>query len=280
MKISPPELPHLSADLTPPPLPANPPPRPAELDPFRVFGKAARLILQLAHGVAQARRIGIPSPLANQAELRERALRLHKISNALLNHFGVARTVFGRVPDSGLLVTNHVSFADIMLLSAVQPMVFVSKSEVASWPVVGDIAGAAGTLFVERSRRTDVARVNADLRRVLDAGLLVTLFPEGTSSDGSRVLPFQPSLLQPAVEAAIPVHPGHLSYWGADRIRADDVAYFGDRDLLPCLLALLNRKTTFGEVRFGEPVAPAADRKTLAALLHNRVSGLAPSQLS
>jgi 1-acyl-sn-glycerol-3-phosphate acyltransferase len=242
-----------------------------------VFGKATRLVAQLAHGVAYARRVGTPSPVAQRAELRERALRLHKISNALLNHFGVVRRVSGRIPDSGLLVTNHVSFADIMLLSAVQPMVFVSKSEVAAWPVVGDIAGAAGTLFVERSRRTDVARVNADLRRILDAGLLVTLFPEGTSSDGSRVLPFQPSLLQPAVEAAIPVHPGHLSYWGVDRLRADDVAYFGDRDLLPCLFALLNRKTTFGEVHFGEPVAPATDRKTLAALLHSRVSALAPS---
>jgi 1-acyl-sn-glycerol-3-phosphate acyltransferase len=233
-------------------------------------------VLQLTHGVAQARRSGLPSPFSTPAELRERALRLHKISSALLNHFGVERKVFGCVPSSGLLVTNHVSFADIMLLSAVQPMVFVSKSEVAAWPVVGDIAGAAGTIFVERKRRTDVARVNADLRRVLDAGLLVTLFPEGTSSDGSSVLPFQPSLLQPAVEAALPVHPGHLSYWGCDRLRADDVAYFGERDLLPCLLALLNRKTTFGEVHFGEPVGPVSDRKALASLLHTSVSALAP----
>ena len=277
MKTSPPELPHSSADQTSPSTTANPPLRPPELGPLRVFGKASRLVLQLLHGVAQARRLGSPTPLTSRAELRERALRLHKISNALLNHFGVERRVSGAVPDSGLLVTNHVSFADIMLLSAVQPMVFVSKSEVAAWPVVGDIASAAGTLFVERSRRTDVARVNTDLRRVLDAGLLVTLFPEGTSSDGSRVLPFQPSLLQPAVEAAIPVHPGHLSYWGTDRIRADDVAYFGDRDLMPCLLALLSRENTFGEVHFGAPVGPADNRKILAALLHSSVSALAPS---
>jgi 1-acyl-sn-glycerol-3-phosphate acyltransferase len=224
--------------------------------------------------------MGIPSPLADSRELRARALRLHKISSALLDHFGVERKVSGRVPDSGLLVTNHVSFADIMLLSAVQPMVFVSKSEVGAWPVVGAIAGAAGTIFVERKRRTDVARVNADLRRVLDAGLLVTLFPEGTSSDGSSVLPFQPSLLQPAVEAALPVHPAHLSYWGRDRVRADDVAYFGERDLMPCLMALVNRRTTFGEVHFGDAVGPVGDRKTLASLLHASVAGLAPPGLS
>lgn len=220
--------------------------------------------------------MGLPSPSASHAELRERALLLHKISASLLDHFGVARKVSGRAPASGLLVTNHVSFIDIMLLSAVQPMVFVSKSEVASWPAIGPIAGAAGTLFVERKRRTDVARVNAALRRALDAGLLVTLFPEGTSSDGSSVLPFQPSLLQPAVEAALPVHPGHLSYWGVDQTRADDVAYFGDRDLMPCLIALVNRQTTFGEVHFGEAVDPVNDRKTLAALLHSSVSKLAP----
>ena len=96
------------------------------------------------------------------------------------------------------------------------------------------------------------------------------------SSEGSNVLPFQPSLLQPAVEAALPVHPGHLSYWGGDRLRADDVSYFGERDLIPCLLALLNRKTTFGEVHFGEPVGPVGDRKALASLLHASVSALAP----
>lgn len=249
------------------------------MGPLRVFGKALRLAIQLGHGVAQARRVGLPNSLASRTELHERAQLLHKISSALLDHFGVERRVSGRVPDSGLLVTNHVSFADIILLSAVQPMVFVSKSDVASWPAIGTIAAAAGTLFVERRRRTDVARVNADLRRVLDAGLLVTLFPEGTSSDGSNVLPFQPSLLQPAVEAAIPVHPAHLSYWGRDQVRADDVAYFGDRDLMPCLMALVNRQTTYGEVRFGEAVAPVADRKTLASLLHASVSKLAPHAL-
>jgi 1-acyl-sn-glycerol-3-phosphate acyltransferase len=269
--------------LVDPPSPApsgNPPARPPEVGPLRILGKSLRLVLQLVHGVAQARRVGLPSPSASYAELRERSLRLHRISNSLLDHFGVVRRVSGRIPSSGLLVTNHVGFVDIMLLSAVQPMVFVSKSEVASWPVIGPIAAASGTLFVERTRRTDVARVNADLRRCLDAGLLVTLFPEGTSSDGAHVLPFQPSLLQPAVEAAIPVHPGHLSYWGRDRLRADDVAYFGDRDLLPCLMALVNRHTTFGEVHFGEPVGPVADRKTLASLLQNSVSKLAPPGLS
>jgi 1-acyl-sn-glycerol-3-phosphate acyltransferase len=248
--------------------------------PLQVFGKSFRLAVQLAHGLAQARRMGTPSPLAESAELHARARRLHKISSALLDHLGVERKVSGRVPASGLLVTNHVSFADIMLLSAVQPMVFVSKSEVGTWPVVGAIARATGTLFVERKRRADVARVNADLRRALDAGLLVTLFPEGTSSDGSSVLPFQPSLLQPAVEAALPVHPAHLSYRGCDRTRADDVAYFGDRDLLPCLMALVNRQTTFGEVHFGESVGPVGDRKTLASLLHASVAGLAPPGIS
>ncbi len=275
MKTSPKKLPHSSAEPGHAPVGGNPPPRPAEISPARAFAKATRLAIQLTHAITRALWIGLPGPEASGSELRERAVGLHKLSSALLDHFGVERRVSGAVPASGLLVTNHVSFTDIMLLSAVHPTVFVSKSDVAGWPVVGPIAAAAGTIFVERTRRTDVARVNASLRRVLDAGILVTLFPEGTSSDGSSVLPFQPSLLQPAVEAAIPVHPGHLSYWGSDRQRADDVAYFGDRDLLPCLLALLNRETTVGQVHFGDPIGPSGDRKALAAQLHASVANLA-----
>ena len=220
--------------------------------------------------------MGLPAPDAHPNELRARARTLHQISRALLDHFHVERRVLGSVPEAGLLVTNHVSFLDIIFLSAVQPMIFVSKSEVARWPLVGAIANASGTIYVRRNQRSDVNRVNAALRNALDAGLLVTLFPEGTSSDGSRVLPFQPSLLQPAIEHRVPVLPGHLSYTNPNGERADDLAYFGERDLLPCLLALLYRNLTFATVHFAPPHPPAQDRKSLANTLHQTVSALSP----
>jgi len=190
---------------------------------------------------------------------------------ALLDHVEVTRAVAGTLPETGLLVTNHVSFLDIVFLGALKPMVFVSKAEVAAWPVVGNIASCAGTLYVERNRRTDVSRVNIALRRALEAGVLVTLFPEGTSSDGSGVLPFQPSLLQPAVDVGVQITPGHLEYTGADKSRADDIAYFGDRSLTPCLLALLRRRETSATLHCAPPMDSSVGRKSLAIKLRSEV---------
>ena len=208
--------------------------------------------------------------------MRLRARELHRLSQALLGHLNVSHNVYGKLPKSGLLVTNHLGFLDIMTLSALEPMVFVSKAEVERWPLVGDIASCAGTIYIERKRRTDVSRVNAALRRRLNAGLLITLFPEGTSSDGSSVLPFQPSLLQPAIDLGVSVTPAHISYTGLDDLPAEDIAYFGERELGSCLLALIRRRQIQATVRFGNPLPPASDRKNLAAELHANVCSLAP----
>lgn len=232
-------------------------------------------MVQLLHGLLHFRALKTPNPEESLESMRLRAKELHKLSRALLRHLNVRHTVHGELPKSGLLVTNHLGFLDIMTLSALQPMVFVSKSEVARWPLVGDIASCAGTIYVERNRRTDVSRVNTALRKRLNAGLLITLFPEGTSSDGSSVLPFQPSLLQPAVDIAASVTPAHLAYTGLDGLPAHDIAYFGDRDLGPCLLAMVKRSQIHATVRFGPPLPPARDRKTLATELHAAVSSLA-----
>jgi hypothetical protein len=88
------------------------------------------------------------------------------------------------------------------------------------------------------------------------------------------VLPFQPSLLQPAVAAKLPVCAAHLSYQTAEGERADDIAYFGDRNLMDCMRALIRRKKNIAKVHFGNPMTVDTDRKTLAARLHAEVSRL------
>ena len=231
--------------------------------------------MQLLHGLAHFRSLGQPGSGETASSLRLRAKELHKLSRALLGHLNVRHSIQGKLPDSGLLVANHLGFLDIMTLSALKPMVFVSKAEVARWPLVGDIASCAGTIYVERTRRADVSRVNDALRERLNAGLLVTLFPEGTSSDGASVLPFQPSLLQPAVDLGVPVTPAHIAYTGLDGLPADDIAYFGERELGTCLLALIRRREIHATMRFGNPLPPASDRKSLATELHANVSALA-----
>lgn len=250
---------------------AAPKTRLAEIGPVDFVGKSARIVIQLLHGLVHFHRLGAPGPNASAGVLKARALKLNRLCVALLDHIQVRHSVRGVLPETGLLVTNHVSFLDIIFLGALKPMLFVSKAEVARWPLVGHIASSAGTLYVERSRRTDVSRVNAALRRALEAEVLVTLFPEGTSSDGSSVLPFQASLLQPAVDVGAQVTPGHLEYTGADKTRADDIAYFGERNLGPCMLALLKRRETFATLRCAPPMDSSAGRKTLAPALHAEV---------
>ncbi|HUS97554.1 MAG TPA: 1-acyl-sn-glycerol-3-phosphate acyltransferase [Hyphomicrobiaceae bacterium] len=94
-----------------------------------------------------------------------------------------------------LVVSNHVSWLDIPVLSAVAPVSFVAKREVGGWPFVSSLARLQRTIFVDRNKRSDVPKVTAELQRRLATGDAVVLFAEGTSSDGNRVLPFKSSLL-------------------------------------------------------------------------------------
>lgn len=272
---------------TAPPLPAesaianspHPPDQPNHPEKDSVgpleFGlKCTRLSLQLAHSLKRVGDLSAPITGEHPHLLHRRAALLQKISRALLSHLQVSIETRGNVPQRGLLVSNHVSFVDIMLLSALSPLVFVSKSEVARWPIIGPIAVKSGTLFIERQKRSDVSRINRALSSAFDAGVLACIFPEGTSSDGTGVLPFQPSLLQPAISAQLPVCPAHIRYETENGIRADDIAYFGDRNLMDCMRALIRRKKTIARVSFGSPIDAHADRKTLAAILNREVCRL------
>lgn len=242
--------------------------------PFEFGLKSTRLLLQLLHSLKRVGELSVPIIGEHPDLLHLRAARLQKISRALLFHLQISIQTRGEIPNRGLLVSNHVSFVDIMLLSALNPLVFVSKSEVARWPIIGTIAVKSGTLFIERQKRSDVSRINEALSHAFDAGVLACIFPEGTSSDGTRVLPFQPSLLQPAISAQLPVCPAHIRYETESGVRADDIAYFGDRNLLDCMRALISRKKTIARVSFGSPVATDTDRKTLASVLHKEVCRL------
>lgn len=239
------------------------------------FGlKSTRLLLQLLHSLKRVGELSVPIIGEHPNLLHRRAALLQKISRALLSHLQVSIQTRGEIPNRGLLVSNHVSFVDIMLLSALNPLVFVSKSEVARWPIIGPIAVKSGTLFIERQKRSDVSRINEALSHAFNADVLACIFPEGTSSDGTGVLPFQPSLLQPAISAQLPVCPAHIRYETEGGIRADDIAYFGDRNLMDCMRALIRRKKTIARVSFGSPVAADTDRKSLAFLLNHEVCRL------
>jgi 1-acyl-sn-glycerol-3-phosphate acyltransferase len=206
---------------------------------------------------------------------RARAAWLQRICRRVIRIFRLEIQAAGEIPAHGLLVSNHVSYLDILLLSSLTPAVFVAKREVKSWPVMGLLAQLGGTVFIDRQRRTHVGAVNDEIQDALDAGALVTVFPEGTSSDGQTVLPFKSSLLEPATQQQQhPLTVACIQYTLADGEAGTEVCYWGDAVFFPHLLNLLSKRSIRATVRFAPVKNHSADRKELAQHLHAAVVGL------
>ena len=190
---------------------------------------------------------------------------------------GGRRRVLGPGPAGpGLFVSNHLSYADILVLAGEVPGRFVAKAEIRDWPLIGWICRSADVLFVDRGSRRDTARVAAEMQRALDAGDTVILFPEGTSTSGHALLPFRAPLLAPAAAANLPVHYGAVHY----RTTRDDppaflaICWWGDMPLFPHLPNLLGLRRFEATLRFGREPLRSADRKQLARQLEQAVAGV------
>jgi 1-acyl-sn-glycerol-3-phosphate acyltransferase len=153
-----------------------------------------------------------------------------------------------------LLVANHVSWMDIYVIFSVVRTRFISKAEVRGWPVIGWLAEAAGTLFLTREKKSDAMRINLMMASHLREGDCLTLFPEGTTSDGSELLPFFPSLFQPAVDAEAHVWPVRIRYLTPDGEHCPDAAYHGGTSLGESLLRIARLKGVRAEVSFLAPI--------------------------
>jgi len=181
---------------------------------------------------------------------------------------------FGPLPARGLLVANHLSYLDIILLAALRPCVFVSKSEVRAWPIFGQCATLGSTIFVDRTRRAEVSGVAEQMRAALAEDLLIVLFPEGTSSGGARVLPFRSSLLQPALQLGCPITAAAIGYTIDQGSVPEEICYWRDMTLLPHLLNVWSKPVIQASLRCGVPRPRGGDRKSLALELHDEVAAL------
>lgn len=181
-----------------------------------------------------------------------------------------------------LIAANHSSWLDIIVLSAVHPLSFVAKREVGTWPFFGSLARLQRTIFVDRDRRSATADFKAMMQARLLAGDTLVLFPEGTSTDGNRVLEFKSALMSAAeatyvdagtgAETTVPVQPVTVAYTRLHglplgRHERPAFSWYGDMDLAPHLWAALKRGPIDAVVQFHEPVSLAelGNRKALAA---------------
>ncbi len=185
----------------------------------------------------------------------DRALWLHKLCHRSLRTFGVQVSQVGTFPHGGVLISNHLSYLDIVVFASLGPCVFVSKSEVESWPVLGWMTTMAGTVYVERGRRASAKEAGSGMRRAAACGLPVVLFPEGTTSNGDSILKFHSGLLAEAVAHELPVTAAHLRYSLADgnpnRTVREDVAFWGDHAMLPHIFRYLGLRGVCAEVTLG-----------------------------
>lgn len=215
--------------------------------------------------------IGLMLPFAEAAA---RARWLHRWCRFARRVLGLRLMTSGAMPESGLLVCNHLSYLDIIALSSLRPCAFVAKREVRGWPLFGSLARAGGTIFVERKGRSATANEVKRISSAIESGLLVVLFPEGTSSDGAMVLPFKSSLLQAAIAARCPIGTAGIDYWLEDGSVADEVCYWRDMTLVPHLLNLFGKRFIEATVHFSSSRVRSCDRKTLARELRAEVGAL------
>jgi 1-acyl-sn-glycerol-3-phosphate acyltransferase len=183
--------------------------------------------------------------------------------------------VTGVVPEHGLIAANHLGYVDILVIGSVCPAIFVAKSDVREWPVFGWLTRNAGTIFVSRDTPAEVPAQLKRMEAPLREGTPVVLFPEGTSSDGSRVLLLRSSLLESAVRSGKPVTPAAISYdLGVEGNPGMEIAYWGEATLAPHLINLLSKQSFEAKLRFGETRPAMADRKKEASRLHAEISDL------
>ncbi|MCI0339071.1 MAG: 1-acyl-sn-glycerol-3-phosphate acyltransferase [Acidobacteria bacterium] len=188
---------------------------------------------------------------------------------------GISIKVKGEPPEPPFfLVSNHLSTVDIVVYAACLGNLFVAKSEISKWPLIGWITRDIGTIFIARRNFQDIPRVMGLINKTLDEGLGIILFPEGTSTKGDKILPFSPALLEPAVRGNYPVSYASISY----RTAPDEapayaaVCWWGDTTFLQHAGALLKLARFDACLIFGSHAIKADDRKTLAKSLWNAMN--------
>jgi lyso-ornithine lipid O-acyltransferase len=177
----------------------------------------------------------------------------HSCARMVTNLLGVHLKITGKPPERGLLVSNHLSYLEVLIYGAALPCYLVSKAEISRWPFFGSLARAGGTLFVDRGSLASAQAVSAQIAERLKGTVPVLFFPEGTSTDGSQLLRFHSRLFTPAVDAGVPVTAAAIRYVPDDGSPERELCWYGDEEFLTHLWKILGGPDFSAEINFGEP---------------------------
>lgn len=188
-----------------------------------------------------------------------------------------------------VIIANHVSYVDGIVLGSIFPIVFVSKREVKKWPIVGQWNVLCGTIFINRQRKKEVGALVREMTRKLRQEANILLFPEGTSTNGEKMLPFQTAPLAAPLRSRSIIVPVTLAYTTIDEqpvtaVNRDFVYWYGDMDFVTHFWDLLGRRgvevlvTLQPKIECFRYADNSAGRKKLAEDCYNRVLGRVPGK--
>lgn len=236
------------------------------------FVRGARIVFHLLCGLCW---VGIAFPFFS---LQRRRWVRYRWSRELLTLFAFEIRISGNLPaEAGLIAANHVSWIDIFAMNALTPVAFVSKDDVIHWPIIGTLARHNETIFLQRGSRGHAHTIGREMAERLQSGNWLAVFPEGTTTDGTHLHPFHGALLQPAIDAGVPVTPVALSYQDMQGQRSLLPAYAGDTTLWESFSAMLSARQLVVHLEIGQPVLIEPDsgnrgRKQLAHTLHDQIT--------
>jgi 1-acyl-sn-glycerol-3-phosphate acyltransferase len=197
----------------------------------------------------------------------------------MLRILNITLAVHGARPEANtpksFVIANHVSWLDIFVINATTPSRFVAKSEIRDWPIAGVLCEAAGTIFVHRSKRSDTARINAEIHEALEQGDTVAIFPEGTTTTGDRLLKFHTSLFEPAVANQALLAPAAIRYRNTNGEPSEAALFIGETTFVQSISAIIAKKKMIADITFAPSIATdALSRRDAALLAENAIAAI------
>ena len=220
----------------------------------------------LAFGILRFWLRRLRGPLTDE----ERVLWVQQTCKAIMAGAGIRYQIEGEPPTHGLVVANHLSYLDVLILTAEMPCFFVAKMEIGGWPFFGKAARTGGTIFLDRSSLASAMTVADQMTERLKLPVPVLLFPEGTSTDG-QMLRFHSRLIDPATTAGVEITTAAIRYVLEDGTPERELCWFGDDAFLPHLMKVMCVAGFSARVRFGQPhVYP--DRRVAADATYDEIA--------